>query len=477
MAGLFGAIAKGAESRSRIGDMGSPRDPVIAEWFGRMATTASGIDVTPENARECPEVDACIGLIEDTIATVPLDLYERTGPGAQERRVEHPLHELLHDTPNSWQTSAEFRQTLEGYRQTHGNAYARIISTIRGPQALEPVFPREMRPFKTTDGVAYRWTPPDGSGTRTLLQHEVLHIRGGPPMRGNQVEAQSKVVRHAETIGMVQACGLYLSRFFANGGQIARIWGVPLHMIGELSKSTSWGTGIEQQSIGYIVYYMRPKFVVWEQALNRTLMSAACAALLFRVQRRRPAARRLQDPHGRLRADDPVGRRPSTKSAGARTSPPVEGGDERLHPLNIRAGLKIMDEVLMKGHRRSAEGEGNPPMERETRTFAVTGLKIEKRDGKAPMLVGHAAVFNQLSEDLGGFREQIAPAPSPTRSRRTTCAPVQPRFQLRARPQPSRARCAWPRTCAASRSRSTCPTPRPSATWWRRRSSAATSAR
>lgn len=48
-------------------------------------------------------------------------------------------------------------------------------------------------------------------------------------------------------------------------------------------------------------------------------------------------------------------------------------------------------------------------MERETRSFKVEGLKIERRDGAAPKLVGHAAVFNSLSEDLGGFREQILP--------------------------------------------------------------------
>ncbi len=48
-------------------------------------------------------------------------------------------------------------------------------------------------------------------------------------------------------------------------------------------------------------------------------------------------------------------------------------------------------------------------MERETRSFTVEGLKIERRDGQAPKLVGHAAVFNSLSEDLGGFREQILP--------------------------------------------------------------------
>lgn len=46
---------------------------------------------------------------------------------------------------------------------------------------------------------------------------------------------------------------------------------------------------------------------------------------------------------------------------------------------------------------------------RETRAFVLDGCKIERRDGASPRLVGHAAVFNSLSEDLGGFREQILP--------------------------------------------------------------------
>jgi HK97 family phage prohead protease len=48
-------------------------------------------------------------------------------------------------------------------------------------------------------------------------------------------------------------------------------------------------------------------------------------------------------------------------------------------------------------------------MDLERRFFAVEGLAVETREGKAPVLRGHAAVFNQLSEDLGGFREQIVP--------------------------------------------------------------------
>jgi HK97 family phage prohead protease len=45
----------------------------------------------------------------------------------------------------------------------------------------------------------------------------------------------------------------------------------------------------------------------------------------------------------------------------------------------------------------------------ERRGFTVEGLLVEQRDGKPALIRGHAAVFNTLSEDLGGFREQIAP--------------------------------------------------------------------
>lgn len=46
--------------------------------------------------------------------------------------------------------------------------------------------------------------------------------------------------------------------------------------------------------------------------------------------------------------------------------------------------------------------------DREIRSFALDEIRIEERAGKK-LIRGHAAVFNQLSEDLGGFREQIAP--------------------------------------------------------------------
>lgn len=52
---------------------------------------------------------------------------------------------------------------------------------------------------------------------------------------------------------------------------VARIFGVPPHMIGHTSASTSWGTGIEQQSIGFVKYTLQRHLVKFEQELNRKL--------------------------------------------------------------------------------------------------------------------------------------------------------------------------------------------------------------
>lgn len=52
---------------------------------------------------------------------------------------------------------------------------------------------------------------------------------------------------------------------------IARAFGVPPHMIGETSASTSWGSGIEQMSIAFARYTLGPYLIRIEQELNRKL--------------------------------------------------------------------------------------------------------------------------------------------------------------------------------------------------------------
>lgn len=52
---------------------------------------------------------------------------------------------------------------------------------------------------------------------------------------------------------------------------IARAFGIPPHMLGETTASTSWGSGIEQMSLGFIKWAIRPHLTRWAQELNRKL--------------------------------------------------------------------------------------------------------------------------------------------------------------------------------------------------------------
>jgi HK97 family phage portal protein len=61
------------------------------------------------------------------------------------------------------------------------------------------------------------------------------------------------------------------SRKFSRS-DIAMFFGVPPHMIGDTEKSTSWGTGIEQQSIGFVTYTLEDHLTTWEESINRDLI-------------------------------------------------------------------------------------------------------------------------------------------------------------------------------------------------------------
>lgn len=53
--------------------------------------------------------------------------------------------------------------------------------------------------------------------------------------------------------------------------EIARIFGVPPHMIGHTEKASAWGTGIEQLSIGFVKYTLQRHLTKIEQEFNRKI--------------------------------------------------------------------------------------------------------------------------------------------------------------------------------------------------------------
>lgn len=54
---------------------------------------------------------------------------------------------------------------------------------------------------------------------------------------------------------------------------VARIWGMPPHMVGDTERSTSWGTGIEQQTIGFVTYTLDEWINIWETSIERQFLA------------------------------------------------------------------------------------------------------------------------------------------------------------------------------------------------------------
>ena len=55
-------------------------------------------------------------------------------------------------------------------------------------------------------------------------------------------------------------------------GDIARLYGVPPHLIGDVERATSWGTGIEQQTIGFLTFGLLHWLEIWESAVDAQLV-------------------------------------------------------------------------------------------------------------------------------------------------------------------------------------------------------------
>lgn len=117
--------------------------------------------------------------------------------------------------------------------------------------------------------------------------------------------------------------------------EVARWFGIPPHLLGDVSGSTSWGTGIEQQSIGFVVYTLRPWLVRMEQRLSREVARPADSnvyvkhkveGLLRGDSKARAEFYRVMREVGAFSANDILD---------LEDMPPVEGGDSRLQPLNM----------------------------------------------------------------------------------------------------------------------------------------------
>jgi len=311
-----------------------PKNQLGGPWHFSWGGTASGKTVNEHTAMTVTAVYACVRILAEAIAGLPVHLYRPQDDGSKERITNHPLFGVLHHEPNPEMTAFVFRETLMAHLLLWGNAYAQIIRNGWGrPIALYPLLPNRVcvDRNKTTGQIFYTYRPEDGP--QVYLRHEdVLHI---PGLGFDGLIGYSPIAMAKQSIGLALATEEYGATFFSNGAnpggvlehpgvvknpeqlreswhgqfggsgkahkiavleeglkfhaigippeaaqflqtrkfqinEIARIFRVPPHMVGDLEKSSF--SNIEQQSLEFVKYSIGPWVVRWEQALMQALL-------------------------------------------------------------------------------------------------------------------------------------------------------------------------------------------------------------
>lgn len=306
-------------------------------WYNAPTSySVAGVAVNAESALKLSAVWACVGLMADTVASLPLVVYRNLpNDSGKERARNHPLYPVLHRQPNDNQTAFEFWQMMLGHALLRGNGYARIVPGARGfVDQLIPLHPDDVQPEELTDGSGRLRYQIDG---KPHNQEDIFHLRG---LSLDGKMGLSVIAYARETMGISLAAERYGGRFFGNdsrpGGvlktdrklsedagkrlkssweaahtgsnqhrvavleeglewqqigispedaqfletrefqaeDICRWFRVPPHMVGLTSKSTSWGSGIEQMSIGFATYTLRPWLVRIQQGISKDLILA-----------------------------------------------------------------------------------------------------------------------------------------------------------------------------------------------------------
>lgn len=207
----LGAIPRGIETIDG-GTSAKPSASLVSAMGGR--PLMSGIRVTPDSAMGTSVVNACVRVRSESIASLPLVTYRELAPRKKVRANDESLYRLLHDRPNPWQTSFEWREDMNRQFDTRGNAYSLIERNSRGEILnLYPLRSDRVVIRKGNDLQPY-YECSEMSGKPVLSRERVFHLRG---MTKDGYTGLSPIQELAEAVGLTIASEQFDAALFGSG--------------------------------------------------------------------------------------------------------------------------------------------------------------------------------------------------------------------------------------------------------------------
>jgi HK97 family phage portal protein len=212
MAGIFGAIARGIETKAV--------DASALTWerlFGAPSSKA-GVSVNLNSALKVTTVLACARVLAEGCAMLPFKVYEEAADGGKTPAVDNAVYRLIYERPNDWMTAFEFRETLTLHAVLAKGGYAFINWVGDKPVELLPLVPGNVTVKQDPDTwvVEYDVRDPKGGLIGTYPRGNILHLRGPS---WDSVCALEAITMAREAIGLAIAAEETHARLHQNGAQ------------------------------------------------------------------------------------------------------------------------------------------------------------------------------------------------------------------------------------------------------------------
>lgn len=175
--------------------------------------TASPVEVNEDSAMQLSAVWACVRLLSETVASLPVNVYRKT-PKGRELAPDHWLSLLMARKPNRYQTKVEFFETLMLNLALHGNAYAKITRVGGQIRSLLPLMASQIETKLLPDGSVVHLYHADGN-VDVLSSESVWHVK----LYGNGIVGKSPLAFGRNMFGIAQAAEQSVSKIYANGGK------------------------------------------------------------------------------------------------------------------------------------------------------------------------------------------------------------------------------------------------------------------
>jgi HK97 family phage portal protein len=379
-------------------DAGGDRSPFGSFWFEPAPFRGGSSNLSSDAAMQLTAVYACVRNASEDTATLPFSMYKIGTDGKKSSLTQHWLYRLFAKRPNAFQNPLEFREMMQGHLELRGNAFAEIVANRRGEVTdLMPLHPDRVTiemlgdthwryVVKRHDGSSYRLARADmfhikGLSSNGIIGYNPIQLArkaiatgiaaqdygmrffendakpGGWIEHPNQFPTDEKrnlwrdawqamqTGRNKHKTAVLEFGMKYHEIAVSNDdaqfietkkysvADIARMWRMPLHMIGDLDRSTN--NNIEQQSLEYVIYSIRPRLIRWEEAIKATFLDIDddTITIEFSVLALLRGDLKSRSAYIHSMVQDGVLTRNEAREMEGRD--PIDGLDEPLRPLNM----------------------------------------------------------------------------------------------------------------------------------------------